>query len=133
MKKIVYLDTNFLTIPFNFGVDIIEQTKDLIDFEVEFHIVHNTIYELENVASKAKGSEKKAAKMALSWVESLSKQKALKIDNCPSNLLVDDILVDIATTSNVIIATQDKALCDRIKELGRQVIRLRQKSKLILV
>lgn len=133
MKKIVYLDTNFLTIPFNFGVDIIEQTKDLIDFEVEFHIVHNTIYELENVASKAKGSEKKAAKMALSWVESLSKQKALKIDNCPSNLLVDDILVDIATTSNVIIATQDKALCDRIRELGRQVIRLRQKSKLILV
>ena len=126
LKKI-YLDTNFLLIPFKFGVDIFQEIDKICLFPYKLYIINKTFDELNKIIDTQKGKHKEFAKLALKLIE----QKSLNITAFSNELDVDDNLVNLSNT-NVIIATLDKELKNRIKSKNGQVIILRNKNYLEL-
>ena len=122
MQKI-FLDTNFLLVPYQFKVDIFTEFERICDFPYEINILDKTIDELKNIIEKQKGKSKKAAKLALMLI----KAKDLKITAVNSNKSVDDILVELSK-KGYIIATSDK----EVKKKVKKYITLKQKKYLIM-
>jgi len=126
--KTIYLDTNFLLIPYTLKVDIFSEIKRIMDEPYEICILNETLDELKNIINKQKSKYKQAARMALQLVEKKKiKQKSLKM--IADSKAVDDILVDISD-KNTLIATQDRVLKKRLSEKGISVIVLRKKQYL---
>ena len=120
--KKIFLDTNFLMIPGQFGVDIFKEIERICDFPYELHILDTVIGELKNLTTKGKGKDKRAAKLALS----LLKAKPLNITRSAPDVNVDDELIRLGQKH--IIATQDMPLKRKVKKK----IVLRQKKYLVL-
>ena len=128
MKKKVILDTNFLLIPGQFKVDIFAQIHRIMDFQYELCIVDKTNIELNKLAVVGKEKDRFASKLALVMV----RQKSLKtLHSFGSKKSVDDIIVK-KSDSNTFVATQDKALRNRLKKKGAKIIGLRQKKYLVI-
>ena len=125
-SKKVILDTNFLLIPGQFGVDIFTEIDRICQFPYTLYIVDKTLQELESILQNQRGKAKEAVKLALGII------KAKNINTLPSaNKSVDDAIVD-AATEDMIVATQDAALKQRLKDKAGGIITLRQKKYLIL-
>ena len=120
MKKII-LDTNFLMIPANHGVDIFKEIDRIIDEKYEIFIIDKTIGELEKLIKGGKERERKAARMALQLIKKFN----IKIINAQGDN-VDDIIVQLKD-KDTIVATMDKELRKRLRG---DVIVLRQKKYL---
>ncbi|MBT3408048.1 hypothetical protein HOK68_03635 [Candidatus Woesearchaeota archaeon] len=129
----IIIDTNFWTIPFVFRVDILEQIDQIMHEPYNINVLEDSLKELNQLKNKGSGKDSNAAKMALSWIDDLIKRKALKILKVPSNLLVDDQIIKIASTENVYVATQDKELSNKLKKIGTKLIKLRQKNRLEII
>lgn len=124
-KKVV-LDTNFLLIPAQFGVDIFTEIDRICQFPYTLYIIDKTLGELEKIMQNQRGRQKEAAKLTLALV------RAKNINTLPSaTQTVDDAIVAIAA-DDVIVATQDIALKQRLKNKAGGVITLRQKKYLIM-
>ena len=95
----------------------------------ELCIVDSTIDELEKIKRTASGKDKRAAALALSFVE----QKSIKCLKTEKHLNTDKLIVEKAKTLNCIVATQDADLKRILKENNVQLIVLRQKKFLKLV
>lgn len=119
----ILLDTNFLLIPAQFGVDIFTELQRVCDFRYKLYIFDSTLKELENIGEKQKGKQKEAAKITL-----------LLIKNKNINIIpADSAYVDKAVLGlpkGYIIATQDFGLKAKLKEKGFKIITLRQKKYL---
>jgi len=122
-SKKVLLDTNFLMIPGEIGVDIFNELERVCQFEYQVYILDKTVKELEKIVEKQKGKYKEAAKLGLSLI----KAKNIEIIPTEGDQYVDDILVELQ--NEYIIATQDKALKTKLKN----IIILRQKKYLELI
>ncbi len=124
MEKII-LDTNFLMIPGQFGLDIFKEIEKLADFNYRLYILDLSIEELQKILKEAKEKDKKSAKIALA----LLKRKNIKIIRTKTKefqgLYADDVLVRLS--KDHIIATLDKDLKRKIK--GKKII-FRQKKYL---
>ncbi len=125
-KKII-LDTNFLLIPAQFGVDIFSELDRVCSFVYKLYIVDKTLQELENIISKQRGRQREAAKLAVAII------KAKNINTLPSanEKSVDDTIVALVDR-DVLVATQDMALKRRLKHKAGGVIVMRQKKYLII-
>ena len=128
MKKI-FIDTNFLLLPAQYGVDIFEEINKICHFQFELYVLKESIEELENIIRDQRGKYKDRAKIGLAIIEHKLKQKSLNIITFSKESNVDDILVSIADNNNY-IATQDKGLKRRVKDKGSKVIILRAKKYL---
>lgn len=126
MKKII-IDTNFLMIPWQFKVDIFSEFDRICQFNYHLYIFDRTINELENIAEKSKGKDKKAAQFALKLV------KLNNINRIKSDIKYVDSLILENADENTIIATQDKNLKKKLLEKGLSMIILRQKKYLQLI
>jgi len=124
MKKII-LDTNFLTIPYKFKVDIFEEIRNLISEEHEITTLDGVVRELEHL-SKETGENATAAKVGLELIE---KNQVKIIPTNEKN--VDDVIVELANDQTV-VATNDKELINRLKTKNVKVIYLRGKNRLVL-
>ena len=146
MKKVI-LDTNFLMIPYIYGIDIFSEIDRLINTEYKVFIVKGTKKELEKIMREQKGKHKAAAKMAIDLIESKNvpvfnkddfknhpdKQKSLyRKKNSKIHKVVDDIILEL-TNQDIIVATQDKILKKRLKEKKVPIIVLREEQKLELI
>ena len=127
MKKIL-LDTNFLLIPYQFRVDIFTQIDKIATFEYELFILDKTLEELKTIVEKQKGKDKDAAKIALKLIAI----KNIGIIKTKSNRKTDDIILNLASKEDFIVATQDKDLKRRLINQDISVIILRQKKKLAI-
>ncbi|MFC1690903.1 PIN domain-containing protein [Nanoarchaeota archaeon] len=128
-KITIIIDTNFLLIPAQFGVDIFEEIDKICLFPYEIAIIDKTQSELKGIAEEGSGGDKKAVKLALALLEA----KEVKIiETETQKSYVDKILVEITSRSpnNYIIATQDKELKAKLAEKGIKTIGLRQKKYL---
>ncbi len=125
----IILDTNFLLIPAQFNIDIFTQIDKLILKNYKLYVLDKTIDELNKIISNKKqsGKNKTAAKLALQ----LLKAKNVNIIKTTKDLLVDDLIVEIAGKDTV-IATQDMELKRKLKKKHIKLIILRAKKKLIL-
>ena len=116
----IILDTNFLMAVSQFKVDIFDElmghelyTLDLVIGELEAKSVGNSL-------------DAKSAKIGLDLV----KKKALKILNSKEKK-ADDSLVEYSK-ENYTIATQDRELQQRIKDVRGKVIFIRQKKYVLI-
>lgn len=124
-KKIV-LDTNFLLIPGQFGVDIFTELQKVCDFSYKVYIMETTLDELQNILDKGSGKAKQAAKLALDII------KAKDINIMSSDVgYVDRAILDIVD-DDTIVATMDSELREKLKKKGVRLITLRQKKYLII-
>ncbi len=130
MKQII-IDTSMLMAAAQFKVDIFSEIERVCLFSHEPCIIGKTIGELENIREKQKGRHKAAAKLALALVNAY---KIKKIHGKKENEsgYVDDIILGIADKSRHVVATQDIALKNKLREKGIPIITLRQKKHLIL-
>jgi len=126
MKRII-IDTNFLMIPSQFKVDIFSEIERICNFNYKLCIFEQTIAELENIAKKQAGKEKRAAQFALQLI------KLKKIGIISSEQRDVDSLILENTDRNTIVATQDLHLKRELLRRGYNVIILRQKKYLEIV
>ena len=114
----VILDTNFMLVPHQFGVDIFEFLKDY-----EVATLSSCISELRTL-SKKRSDDGKAAKVALKLV----KEKKIEIIKVKEN--GDPAIISYASKEKCIVATNDIELIKILKKNGVKIIRLRQKKYL---
>ncbi len=118
----VILDTNFMLIPFQFGVDIKAELDRILDFNYRLCTLPGVLKELE-VLSKEKSRDGRAAKVSLEMAKDFA-----TID---ANGDTDDTLLSLAS-NDTIICTNDRILREKIKRKGASVIYLRQKKYLMI-
>jgi len=123
MAARVILDTNFLMIPGQLGVDIFEEMKRL-DFPYELFIVSGTLGELDKIIEKDKNEDKIAARIA----KALLKDRPVSVIETQGD--VDSALVELSKEKNTFVATSDAELKRRLH--GKKII-LRQKKYIELV
>lgn len=119
MAKIkIILDTNFLMIPHQFGVDIFEYLKDC-----EIETMSPVVTELKRLARK-KNDDGIAARIAMKLI------KDNKIRIIKSKEKADKAILNHAVREKCAVATNDKALIQALKSKGVKIIRLKQKKYL---
>lgn len=130
-KTLVILDTNFLLIPGEKGVDIFSEMEKVLSEPYEVCVMDKTVGELDKIVQNS-GRKKEGFNAKLGIV--LLKQKNLKILTSSSEEYADIAILRCAEKNpeNVIVATQDKGLKDRLKKIPVRVIALRQEKYLIL-
>ena len=128
MTKII-IDTNFLLIPSQFGVDIFTELKRITPDKCELFIVDKTVYELEKIIKEQTGKNKAAAKLGLE----LLKKKTLKTLKTENNLNVDKLIENLTKQGEYLVATQDKELKKILKATGTKLVVLRQKKHLKII
>lgn len=114
-------DTNFLLVPFQFGVDINKELDRILDFNYR-------LYTLKGILRELKALSKKKGHTAPSKA-SLEMARGLLI--IPENGNVDESLLRLAS-QDTIICTNDKILKEKIKRKGAPVVYLRQKKYLVI-
>lgn len=126
MKRII-IDTNFLLIPIQFGVDIFSEIDRICNFNYKIFIFDKSIDELKNIAKKQSQKHKKAAEFALKLImlKSIGMIKSGQRD-------VDSLILE-GIDDNTIVATQDIKLRNELLKKGVPVIILRQKKYLQLI
>ena len=127
MKKLfpevkgVVLDTNMLLVPYRFGVDIFEEIQRILP-GVKVYTIPQVIKEIEKL-SRGNLNERLGAKIAKRLLERV---EVLPVDE---TLPTDTILVELAKDGYV-IATNDRLLRKRVREVGGYTIYLRERSHL---
>ena len=116
MVNIVILDTDFILASLEFRVDIFSELNRLLETNYEVCVVDKTIEEL-----KGKKNEKLAASL-------LEKVKVLRSGAAKN---ADEAILKIADHETM-VATQDKALKEKLKKRKIGVITIRQKRYLVL-
>ena len=120
----VIADTSFLMIPGTFGVDIISELNRLLSRRYRLIIPKPVIRELEHLSSRGTPSERSAARIGLVLVE--------RGEVVPSRSRADDSILKLAGGGNCVVGTTDMLLQRKLRERGVIVVRLRQRSHLML-
>jgi rRNA-processing protein FCF1 len=122
MKKII-LDTNFLTIPYQFNIDIFEEIDRIIEENYEVMTLDGVVRELKALM-KAKGKNAVAAKLGLELI----KKKNIKIINTKEKNV--DITIVAISDKDTIVATNDRNLRKKLKNKNIKTLYLRSKKRL---
>ena len=122
--KGVILDTNMLLVPYQFGVDILEEIQRILP-GVKVYTVPQVLKEVEKLERYGKLHEKLAAKIAK---ELLKGVEILKVNKSAPT---DSILLELAK-EGFVIATNDRELRKKIQKVGGYSLYLREKNHLEL-
>jgi len=124
----VILDSNFLFIPSQFKVDIFEELSKLLNRRFDPVLLSPTYGELLEIAEKGSPKMRQQASLALKFAEKchvVRVEKGLKETH-------DDVIVRVAAEWRSPVATNDRELRKRLRNLGVPVIFLRQRRRLEL-
>ena len=124
MNKII-LDTNFLMIPSQFHVDIFHEIRRVAPEDFEMMVLSSTLEELNKLKESGKGKDKRAAKLALKFVDFAG----IKVVDTKESY-ADKAILGLVT-KDYVVATQDKELKRKLKALGIPIITLRKKKHLV--
>jgi|TARA_B100001964_G_C14254832_1_gene611826 hypothetical protein len=114
---------------FQFKVDIFTQIDKISAFNYRLFVLDKSIDELKKIVEEQKGKHKDAAKIALKLIAI----KNIGIIKTKSNEKTDDIILDIASKEDFIVATQDKDLKRRLINQSVSIIVLKQKKTLVIM
>ncbi|MGY5871785.1 MAG: nucleotide-binding protein [Candidatus Thorarchaeota archaeon] len=129
MPIIVVLDTNILTVPAQFSVDIFAESERVVERRIEFVVLKSVIQELERKLEVAVRTEKFKFRIALDFVERCT---VVNLDEVSSAKPVDDQVLEYAQSVNGVVATNDKELREKSLERGIPVLFMRGKKRLEL-
>jgi len=124
MKRII-LDTNFLTIPYQFNIDIFEEIDRVVEGDYELTTLDCVVEELKRL-EKSRGKDASAAKIALILI----KQKNIKVIKTGEKNV--DIKIYNMADKNTIVATNDRNLRQRLKNKNVKVLYLRSKKHIVI-
>ncbi|MFX1560372.1 MAG: PIN domain-containing protein [Promethearchaeota archaeon] len=125
----VILDTNFLTIPVQFGIDIFSEAERVLERGVEFIILESVVNEIKAKLERAGKPENRMFKVALDLTK---RCRIVEIDHSTKDSIVDDQLLKYTESVRGVLATNDRELRDRAAEKGIPVLMLRGKKHLEL-
>ena len=126
----IVIDTNFLTVPAQFGIDIFSETERIIDRRLDFVTLTTAVAELDTKLAEASTiPEKRKFSIAR---ELVSRCKGIDIDNTLAELSVDDQLLEYTVAVKGVLATNDKDLRNRAKKRGVPVLLMRGKKRIVL-
>lgn len=125
MSLRVILDSNFLFVPMQFHVDVLEEMKRITGKRTEPILLSPVYEEVKAIAAKG-GKLGKLASAALKYAERL---KLVDVDTKPGET-VDDLILRLAAEWNCPVATNDRELRKRLRDANITVIYLRQRSHL---
>ena len=114
------MDTNFLIIPAQFKVDIFSEINRICIFNYDLCVLDKTIDELNNIIKKEGTKKGTYAKVALNIIK-IKKIKVIATSKDEEHTHTDDILVDIADNGSYVVATQDKLLKKRLKDINQMI------------
>lgn len=126
---LVVVDTNFLTVPPQFGLDVFSEAETILEQRVEFVILDSVLQEINKLARTAKGSDKRAFRIALKLADNCRK---VDVQDTHSEMTVDDQLIEYTAQTGGVLATNDKDLRTRARTRGLPVLLLRSKKRLAL-
>jgi rRNA-processing protein FCF1 len=124
MKRII-LDTNFLTIPYQFSIDIFEEIDRVVEGDYELTTLDCVLEELKKL-KKSTGKDAAAAKVALILI----KEKNIKVIKTGEKNV--DIKIYRMADKNTIVATNDRNLRRRLKNKNVKVLYLRSKKRIVM-
>jgi hypothetical protein len=124
MKRII-LDTNFLTIPYQFNIDIFEEIGRVVEGNYELTTLDCVVEELKKL-KKFRGKSAAAAKVGLILI----KEKNVKVIKT-NEKKVDNTIYKIAD-SNTIVATNDRDLIRKLKSKNIKILYLRGKKRIVI-
>jgi len=122
----VILDSNFLFLPFQFRIDILEELKTLLNQRFEPVLLSSTYQELRMMAEKSSPTRRKQASLALKLAEKYTLtnvEKSVRETN-------DDVILRVATEWKSPVATNDRELRKRLRARSIPAIFLRGKTRL---
>jgi len=126
---IVVLDTNILTVPAQFGVDIFAETERVLERSIEFVVLKSVVKELERNLESAVRTERYKFRTALDFVERCN---LVELDEISRNKPVDDQVLEYAYSAGGVIATNDRDLKEQALARGVPVLFMRGKKRLEL-
>ena len=124
--KTILIDTNFLVECAKNKVDIHSELTRILHFGFEVAILDRTLDELNTIVARGK-KEGQAAKLAKTI---LLTKKVTVIPTAGGH--TDKLLLDQADEDHI-VATMDKALKQKLKKKGQNVIIIRGQKKLAVV
>ena len=124
----IILDTNFIVIPADYGVDIFSEAETILERRIEFVLLQSVVKEIEEKASRTKARQRKfrVAK------DLFDRCNIIEVSESLASLPVDDQLLEYTIKMKGVLATNDKELRRRAREKGVPVLYLRGKKRLIL-
>ena len=123
----VILDSNFLMMPIQFHIDVFRELDELLNQKVET-VTPSPVYEEIKRIACGKSKLAKEAKLALKIAE---KSEVFEVKLGPGES-TDDLIVRLASEWGCLVATNDRELRRRLRDLTVPVIYLRQKSRLAI-
>jgi len=126
----VILDTNFLAVPAQFGVDIFSETERVLERRVEFVLLESTVKEIE--VKGGLGAGKTKAHVFRIAKDLIQRCKVVKVPESLTAMPVDDQLLEYAISIKGVLATNDRELRMKARERGIPVLLLRGKKRVVL-
>lgn len=123
--KIIF-DSNFLLIQPQFCINIYEELENKLNRKIERIIISPIYEELQKLSKRKKIKERKNALMTLQFIKNFDIIKVERLQN----ETVDDLIIRLAKKWNSPVATNDKELRRKLRNMSIAVIYLRQKSHL---
>jgi rRNA-processing protein FCF1 len=124
----VVVDTNFLTIPAQFSIDVFAEAERVLERQLEFILLSSVMDEIESLA-EGKGSS--TNRRAFGIARSLAERCTL-IDTPFPDLPVDVQLLEYAASVRAILATNDRKLRNSARKERIPVLYLRGRKHLFL-
>jgi len=126
----VIVDTNFMTVPAEPGVDVFSEIERLVEGRVRFVVLASVVQEIE---SRMSGPSHKGGVTKFRVAKDLlNRCEVITLDSRPERLSVDDQLLQYAPSVRGAIATNDRQLRTRARSLGIPVFTLRAKKRVML-
>ncbi|MBN2122408.1 nucleotide-binding protein [Candidatus Micrarchaeota archaeon] len=122
----ILLDTNFLLVPYQFKLDVFEEMKGVFEGAYSYVVPSGVIGELQNLG-KGKGREGAAARFGLKLLR-MREHEEVKSDGN-----VDEWILGYAQKEGLIVATNDRALREKLKRKRVKVVSLISRARIGIV
>jgi rRNA-processing protein FCF1 len=125
----VIIDTNFLIVPVQFGVNIFSEAERILERGIEFVLLDSIIEEIKSKLERANRREARMFRVALDLAERCT---IVSVDVSVKDDPVDNQLLDYAKSVGGVLATNDRELREKASSQGIPVLLLRGKKHLEL-
>lgn len=129
MVVAVVVDTSFLLIPAEFGIDVFAESKRVLERSIEFILLTSV---LQEIGTRTKSGDSLRDRKFLIANDLAKRCRTVTIDPSIAGLPVDDQLLEYTMSIKGILATNDRRLRERARERGLPVLLMRGKKRLAL-
>ncbi|MGV9102536.1 MAG: PIN domain-containing protein [Promethearchaeia archaeon] len=130
MSLPVIVDTNFLMLPAQFGIDIFTQADEAVDRKTEFIVLDSVVAEVERKVSKATGSKEK--RLLRVTTELMKRCRMVEVEDDMAGMPVDDQVLEYAKKVSGVIATNDKELRAKARKFEIPLLILRGRKRVVV-